>query len=82
MIDNKKGVSPLMATILLIILSLVLGIITMNIGRAYIEKIAGVEEQKEVSDDGSLKYIGDSLYKCTDLNPETKTCASWELVEG
>ncbi len=81
MIDNKKGVSPLIATILLIIVSLVLGTITMNIGKAYIEEIAGVEEQKEVSGDGSLKYIGDSLYRCTDLNPETKTCSSWELVK-
>jgi len=42
---NKKALSPLVATILLVVFALVIGIITMNWGKSYVEKIK--EEPKE-----------------------------------
>jgi len=46
---NKKGLSPLVATILLVLFALILGTITMNWGKAYVEKLpekptASIEE--------------------------------------
>ena len=41
---NRKAISPLIATILLVVFALVIGTITMNWGRAYVENI---EEPKE-----------------------------------
>lgn len=41
---NRKAISPLIATILLVVFALVIGTITMNWGRAYVEDI---EEPKE-----------------------------------
>lgn len=36
---NNKGLSPLIATVLLVVFALVIGTITMNWGRSYVEKI-------------------------------------------
>jgi flagellin-like protein len=72
---NKKAVSPLVATVLLIVFSLILGTITMNIGKAYIEGINEIEEET----DNSLKQIGDSLYKCEKFNEESK-CVRWIIA--
>ena len=44
---NKKGLTPLMATILLLAFALVVGTITMNWGKDYVDKLA--EEQVEPS---------------------------------
>lgn len=41
---NKKAVSPLVATILLIVFALALGTVVMNWGKVYIE--AGVPEEE------------------------------------
>ena len=41
---NKKAISPLIATILLVLFALVLGAITMSWGKGYVEKI---EEKPE-----------------------------------
>ena len=41
---NRKALSPLIATILLVVFALVIGTVTMNWGRAYVENI---EEPKE-----------------------------------
>ena len=73
---NKKAVSPLVATVLLIVFSLILGTITMNIGKAYIEGINDIEPQET---DNSLKQIGDSLYKCEEFNEQNK-CISWIIA--
>jgi hypothetical protein len=79
MINNKKAISPLVATVLLIIFSLILGTITMNLGKAYIEGIGS--ETKQLSSEPAVKYIGDSLYKCSNIETNTKECLQWELVK-
>jgi flagellin-like protein len=75
---NKKAVSPLVATVLLIVFSLILGTITMNIGKAYIE---GINEVVINEADNSLKQIGDSLYKCNHFDKEQNKCISWIITE-
>ena len=50
---DKKALSPLVATILLVIFSLAIGTITMNWGKNYVEKI-NLQEQKEESKTGTL----------------------------
>ena len=76
MLKNKKAVSPLVATILLIIFSLILGTITMNIGKAYIEGISEIEPQEENS---LVKQIGNSLYKCDNFDQKENKCISWVI---
>jgi len=44
---NKKALSPLVATILLVVFALAIGTITMNWGKNYVEKI-NLEEEAEV----------------------------------
>ncbi len=41
---NKKAVSPLAATFVLLVCAIVLGAIVMNIGRNYVEGISDVNE--------------------------------------
>jgi len=36
---NKEGMSPLIATILLVVFALIIGTATMNWGKSYVEKI-------------------------------------------
>jgi len=43
---NKKALSPLMATVLLVVFALVIGTVTMNVGKSYVEKEI-VSESKE-----------------------------------
>jgi hypothetical protein len=50
---NKKALSPLVATVLLVIFSLAIGTITMNWGKNYVEKI-NLQEQKEEPRTGTL----------------------------
>jgi len=38
-LGNKRALSPLLATILLLVFALVIGTITINWGRSYVEKI-------------------------------------------
>jgi len=38
-INDKKALSPLVATMLLVVFALVIGTITMNWGKSYVEKI-------------------------------------------
>lgn len=77
---NKKAISPLVATVLLIVFSLVLGTITMNLGKAYIEGL-GYSGTEKAAQDSTIKYIGNSLYKCTAFDENTKECSSWEIVK-
>ncbi len=49
MLEDKKGISPLLSTILLIVLSIAIGAAVMSWGRAYVEEAAGaVQERTEV----------------------------------
>jgi flagellin-like protein len=41
---NKKAISPLFATFLLLVFAIILGTIVMNIGRDYVEGIVEIEE--------------------------------------
>ncbi|MEA2037668.1 MAG: archaellin/type IV pilin N-terminal domain-containing protein [Nanoarchaeota archaeon] len=43
---NKKALSPLVATILLVVFALVIGTITMSWGKSYVDKIQGDTEQQ------------------------------------
>jgi flagellin-like protein len=79
MMKGKKAISPLVATVLLIVFSLILGTITMNLGKAYIE---GMDTQEKTrSAEPAVKYIGNSLYKCINSEPSTKECLQWELIK-
>ena len=78
--ENKRAVSPLVATIILVLFSLLLGTVTMNLGKNYIEGIASVEPQT-VSGEPMQKYIGNSLYQCIEIEPTTKECLAWELAK-
>ena len=46
---NKKALSPLFATLILVIFALIIGTVTMNWGKSYVEKIK--EEPKAPSFD-------------------------------
>lgn len=50
---NKKALSPLVATILLVTFSLAIGTITMNWGKNYVEKI-NLQDQREDPKTGTL----------------------------
>jgi|GEM_PF-5838429 len=80
MLNNKKAVSPLVATIILVLFSLLLGTVTMNLGKTYIEGIAKTEAPQPTSFAQMQKYIGSSLYECTEVDLHTKECIRWELV--
>ena len=80
MFNNKRAVSPLIATILLIVFSLILGTITMNLGKAYIEDITEVGAAHDPQDTKDLKYIDNNLYKCIKQDDLTGTCLEWALV--
>jgi len=81
MFKNKKAVSPLVATVILVLFSLLLGTVTMNLGKTYIEGIAKTEAPKVESFAQMQKYIGSSLYECTEIDIQTKECIRWELVQ-
>lgn len=46
---NKKGLSPLVATVLLVVFALIIGTITMSWGKSYVEGMA------EETEEGALK---------------------------
>ncbi len=47
---NKKGVSPLIATVLLIAFTVALGAVVMNWGRTYVEETAEFSRQKSTTE--------------------------------
>ena len=59
MIKNKKALSPLVATFLLVIFALVIGAITMNWGKAYVEKASVGEEGKKALESAVIISISD-----------------------
>jgi len=59
---NKKGLSPLASTAILLVISIILGVIVMTWGRSYVEQItADVPEQE--ADDSLFKDLDDRLRK-------------------
>jgi flagellin-like protein len=54
---NKKALSPLMATILLVVFALVVGTVTMNVGKEYVEKTDTEETATEERPTGSSIVI-------------------------
>jgi len=46
-LGNRKGLSPLIATVLLVVFALVIGTITMNWGKSYVDKIKEEPEAEE-----------------------------------
>jgi hypothetical protein len=59
---NKKALSPLVATMILVVFALVIGAITMNWGKNYVEQISE-EEQKIGLITISLEYLDSPLKK-------------------
>jgi hypothetical protein len=78
LMKDKKAVSPLVATLILVGFSLLLGTITMNVGKAYIADISSAGG--EIDEGASLKPIDGSFYSCSNTNPVTKKCMLWEFV--
>jgi hypothetical protein len=60
---NKKALSPLVATLLLVVSALVLGAVTMTWGKAYVEVEEEIEVESEVESAViiSIKDIDDPL---------------------
>jgi len=52
---GKRALSPLVATVLLVVFALVIGTITMSWGKSYVEK---VKDEPEISGLGSAVIIG------------------------
>jgi flagellin-like protein len=76
MFKGKKAVSPLVATLLLIVFAIALGTVVMNWGRAYIEEKAEFVEGHEVTGDCSgvgfsIVTIGGELQLCYDLQTKS-----------
>jgi len=43
---NNKGLTPLVATVSLVLLSLIIGTITMNFGKTYVQELSGEDSLK------------------------------------
>ncbi len=59
---NRRGLSPLIATVLLVVFALVIGTITMNWGKSYVDKIKdepSVEEAISTIDSAVIISIKD-----------------------
>jgi len=59
---NKKGLSPLASTIILLVISIIIGIIVMTWGRSYVEDITTIEVPV-AEDEGIFKDLDDRLRK-------------------
>jgi flagellin-like protein len=68
---NKKGVSPLIATVLLIAFAVALGAVVMNWGRAYVEDTATFAQQKS---DTEIKCSNDARMEFLMINNVRKIC--------
>jgi flagellin-like protein len=68
---NKRGVSPLIATVLLIAFAVALGAVVMNWGRTYTEQTAdNVKKQSDVQ----VKCFQDVKIKLLEINDKPKLC--------
>ena len=76
---NSKGVSPLVATLLLIIFSVLLGWLTMHLGQSYIEDI-GPEDAKPSFIPEEITYINGLPYTCATYDDSGDKCVDWELA--
>lgn len=56
---SKRAISPLVATMLLVVFALVIGTITMNWGRSYVEKMKEEPEVKDVFESAIIISIKD-----------------------
>lgn len=56
---NRRAISPLVATMLLVVFALVIGTITMNWGRSYVEKMKEEPEVKDVFESAIIISIKD-----------------------
>jgi len=82
-LGNKRALSPLVATILLVVFALVIGTITMNWGRSYVEKMKEEPEVKEFVDSAvviSIKDL-DTPLKKLQLNHITGIITREEYIE-
>lgn len=56
---HKKALSPLVATMLLVVFALVIGTITMNWGRSYVEKMKEEPDVRDIFDSAIIISIKD-----------------------
>jgi flagellin-like protein len=68
---SKKGISPLIATVLLIAFAVALGAVVMNWGRSYTDKITG---DTEAQSDTTITCALDVNLKPTYINKIRKIC--------
>ncbi len=54
---NKRAISPLLATSMLLVFAIILGTIVMNMGREYVEGITEIEELSIEEFDDPLKIL-------------------------
>ena len=58
---NKKALSPLIATVLLVVFALVIGTVTMNLGKSYVEGEPTAEKEVEPFESSIIINIDDVL---------------------
>jgi len=64
MMNNKRALSPLIATVLLVVFALVIGTITMNWGKSYVDKI---------KDDSDIEKVDSAVViSIKDINNDLK----------
>jgi len=59
---NKRGLSPLASTAILLVISIVIGVVVMTWGRSYVEKLA-VEEPVPEIDESIFADLDERLRK-------------------
>jgi flagellin-like protein len=68
---NKKGVSPLIATVLLIAFAVALGAVVMNWGRGYVEDTANVARERS---DTEVKCASDVGIEVVEIDSVPQIC--------
>lgn len=71
MMKSKKGVSPLIATVLLIAFAVALGAVVMNWGRGYVEDTANVARERS---DTEVKCASDVNLDIVDIDSTPQMC--------
>lgn len=64
---NKKSMTPIMATLLLVVFALIIGTATMNWGKEYVEKINNMESNNPINDPDFGICLGGNINLDTQL---------------
>lgn len=58
---NKKGLSPLTSTIILLVISILIGVVVMTWGRSYVEQATAKAEVTQQQQSGVFTDLNDRL---------------------